>query len=136
MTLGEEQGLRQLVSVVFEKAHSDYPEMFGDWVVDKKTQIRMYTYFVAAMISEDFEWMSTSLQVAVSEMQINEKYFEDYMDLFQEACKEKNISKGVTELLIEKLGDHRKRICINEAPLNLKGKDTNKNFKRQATIGE
>jgi hypothetical protein len=35
--------------------------MFGDWVVDKKTQIRMYTYFVAAMISEDFEWMATTL---------------------------------------------------------------------------
>jgi len=49
------------VAYVIEKAHSDLPEMFGDWMVDKKIQIRMYTYFVAAMISEDFEWMSTSL---------------------------------------------------------------------------
>ena len=92
-----------MITVVFEKAQADYPEMFGDWVVDKKTQIRMYTYFVAAMISEDFEWMSTSLQDTLSEMQIEVKYFEDYLDIFQDACKAKCISKDVTEMLMEKL---------------------------------
>ena len=60
--LGEESGLRQMVAFVIEKASTDFPKMFGDWVVDKKIHIRMYTYFVASMISEDFEWMSTSLQ--------------------------------------------------------------------------
>lgn len=81
--LGEESGLRHIVTYVIEKAHSDLPEMFSDWMVDKKIQIRMYTYFVAAMISEDFEWMSTSLHDQASEMQINEKFFEDLIDLFR-----------------------------------------------------
>lgn len=49
------------MTYVIEKAQTDVPEMFSDWVVDKKTQIRMYTYFVASMISEDFEWISNTL---------------------------------------------------------------------------
>ena len=47
---------------MIDKATIDLPKMFGDSLVDKKIHIRMYTYFVASMISEDFEWMSTSLQ--------------------------------------------------------------------------
>lgn len=72
--------------MVINKAHKDFPDMFGEWVVDKKTQIRMYTYFIATIISDDFEWMSTSIQENGQEMLIQDKFFDDYLDLFKFAC--------------------------------------------------
>jgi truncated hemoglobin YjbI len=108
---GEESGLRKLVTVVFEKAYEQHPQMFADWVVDKKTQIRMYTYFVAAMISEDFEWMSTSLEDSEADMKIQPQHFEDLIGLFAEACKELHISKPLTEVLLEKMHSHKWKIC-------------------------
>lgn len=85
--------------------------MFGDWVVDKKTQIRMYTYFVAAMICEDFEWMGTSLQDTEKDLKINQKFFKEYLELFREACKLQNLSEQMSEILIEKLQEHKLKIC-------------------------
>ena len=105
--LGEDSGIRQLLTLVFDKAHSEFPEMFGEWVVEKKTQVRMYTYFLASIISDDFEWMSTSLEENVRDMQIQEKFFEDYINLFRFACKAKNIGKNLEELLLEKLTESR-----------------------------
>lgn len=72
--------------MVINKAHQDFPDMFGEWVVDKKTQIRMYTYFIATIISDDFEWMSTSIQENGQDMLIQDKFFDDYIDLFKFAC--------------------------------------------------
>lgn len=93
LSLGEDAGIRALLTVVFDKAQDEFPEMFGEWVVDKKTQIRMYTYFIASIISDDFEWMSTSLLENAQDMQIQEKYFDDYINLFRFACKETGIEK-------------------------------------------
>lgn len=87
--------------------------MFGDWVVDKKTQIRMYTYFVAAMVCEENEWMATTLQDKEAEMKINPSFFEDYVELFRGACNDKNVSKQLSDMLLEKLHEHKQKICVN-----------------------
>jgi hypothetical protein len=35
--------------------------IFSGWKVDDKTKCNMYTYFIAAMIDEEFEWMATTM---------------------------------------------------------------------------
>lgn len=109
--LGDESGLRQIVIYVIEKAQTEVPEMFSDWVVDKKIQIRMYTYFIASMISEDFEWVSNSLNDQAADMQINEKFFEDLIELFRQACTEQHIQKQLIHNLLEKLHENKKKMC-------------------------
>lgn len=102
--------------------------MFGDWIVDRKTQVYMYAYFVQAMISDDFEWMGTSLQEQEKDMKIDPRFFEDYIELFRKACKVQEISKHTSELIIEKLHEYKKKICV--ATVN------SKFCKRQMTISE
>jgi hypothetical protein len=56
-SLGGENGLKKIVTTALCKSNA----IFSGWKVDDKTKCNMYTYFIAAMIDEEFEWMATTM---------------------------------------------------------------------------
>lgn len=109
-TLGGENGLKKIVESVFTNS----PDIFSKWNTDAKTKENMYTYFICTMISSEFEWMATTFLSNMNQMQIQDKDFDQLTDAFKQACKEKEVGKNATSMLLEKLSENKKKICADE----------------------
>lgn len=99
-SLGGEHGLKKIVTIALSKSNA----IFASWKADDKTKCNMYTYFIAAMIDEEFEWMATTMLSNNSgQLQIQERDFDELLKNMKSACLEHNLSKGVVETLLDTL---------------------------------
>lgn len=69
--------------------------MFGIWVVDKKAQVRTYTYFLRSLIDIDFENITAEMWEDAQDLQIEEQFFDNLVNLFAQACEKKGISMRI-----------------------------------------